>query len=182
MAEQFDLRTHIRHPKTGVLERTNHYRLFCEGSEQFFERPKYSGNLFYMNNEPAGRIVQTKNPTTGKTRNEIKRGEPHVDYIPPATRDQVIAKQLVQKDDEIRALQAKLAALEQEQNKAEAKKVEMEVNGQKIDKAKLKSMAEAEVVASKVVDKIENSDSVEKVIEQVVAAPKAQRQSSVGVF
>lgn len=44
---KLDLRTHIRHPKTGQVIEARPYRLHINGKTRYFEMPKGSGEFFY---------------------------------------------------------------------------------------------------------------------------------------
>ena len=143
---EFDLRVHHRHPKTGELEKADPYRLHVRGSEHFYERPVNSGNLWFKNGEPAGRVEMRENPVTGKMLPEIIKGQPHLAYSPPPTKDQVIARQIAQKDGEIAELRRKLASLEIDQIQDEKRKEEpkIQMGGEDVSMDDLKSAAEAE--------------------------------------
>ena len=52
MTEPFDLRTHIRDPKSGRIVVEQPYRLYVQkDGGKVFERPPGSGNKFYENGE-----------------------------------------------------------------------------------------------------------------------------------
>ena len=55
---KFDLRTHEWDAR-GKLINLNTYRSFIIDGRQYFERPVNSGNLWFENNKPAGRVELT---------------------------------------------------------------------------------------------------------------------------
>lgn len=52
---KFDIVVHKRDAKTGRVTSVNPYTLRIHNAVEYFERPKGSGNLWFKNNEPAGR-------------------------------------------------------------------------------------------------------------------------------
>jgi len=110
----FSLQTVYRNKKTGKIEREDYYiaRYVQQGggSVVYFERPAGSGNIWNGQGEAIGRWDKTK--PEGK---RFIAGEPHIEWNPPETQDQKIAK-------ENAALKAELAALKAEQNSKSAMK------------------------------------------------------------
>lgn len=54
--EGFDLRSNIKN-RDGEVETQQDYFIHLEQSQQYFERPVGSGNLFFLSGEEAGRVV-----------------------------------------------------------------------------------------------------------------------------
>jgi hypothetical protein len=86
MSQGFDLRTHIRDPKTGQVIKKQPYKLYIgkfDGSNvgKFYERPVGSGNLFYENGAVAGRMVDGK----------VNHAVPHVAVVSPKSQEQQLA-------------------------------------------------------------------------------------------
>lgn len=102
MTESFDLKTHIRNPKTGQLLKVQPYRLHCIGEKKLYERPVGSGNVFYENGEKAGRVVKGKH----------EESEAHIAYAAPLTADKRVNEAIAEKDAEIAALRKQLAERE----------------------------------------------------------------------
>lgn len=122
--QKFDLQTHVR-DKYGKLIKTNPYRRYCRGGEVYYERPVGSGNLWYENNEPAGRMID----------NKVDRTAAHVEFTAPVSEDQKLVKAVLDTKAENEALRRELEAL-----KAEAqatKKIEVPQTQQK-DKKEVK--------------------------------------------
>lgn len=108
---EFDLRTHLRDEKSGVVVRKNPYRLYYREGIQYFERPVGSGNLWFKSGEPAGRMID----------NKIQEVE-HVAYNPPPTADEKLAMDLIVKDGKIAQLERELEAIRKEKRAAPAPK------------------------------------------------------------
>lgn len=81
----FDLRTLVRDERSGEILKNEPYTLHNEGGIEYFESPKGSGNLFYRNGEPAGRIEFPKVDKQGRRvgKGEIKLGEEHKEFEKP---------------------------------------------------------------------------------------------------
>lgn len=106
----FDLRTHIKDAKTGETIKIQPYRRFSVGLSTYFERPKFSGNLYYEDNKPAGRRISKGKDSVGNELWEIDLQAKHIDYVAATThltRAEDIAK-------ENETLRAELAALQAE--------------------------------------------------------------------
>jgi len=94
----FDLVVHRRDAKTGRVTSTNPYRLHVIDAVEYFERPKGSGNLWFRNNEAAGRLVNGK----------LAKDAEHVEWVKPLTEDEKLARDLASKDMELSSLKAEL--------------------------------------------------------------------------
>jgi hypothetical protein len=136
-----------------------------KGHKEYFERPVNSGNLWYRNGKPAGRVELKEEIGSGKLRQEIIEGAAHKEWIAPMTKDQKLSQDLAQKDNEIAYLKQQVAENEKAQQVAEAKteSAKISVGDLHIDKAKLKKMAEDEVVKQP-----SRSASAKKAVEEAI--------------
>ncbi len=109
--EKFDLRTHRTDPITGETKMVNQYRLHILNGVRYFERPVGSGNLWFENNQPAGRLV-------GFTAQgaKVDLTEAHKAYTPPPTGAERIAAELAAKDAALAQAHAELAAIKAERD------------------------------------------------------------------
>lgn len=116
---KFNLQTHFFNSR-GQLTKTNPYRLFVNAGVKLFERPKNSGNIFYENGEPAGRVEFVKD-AKGRTTREINHDAAHIEYRAPL----VGAEKLYAEMDEMKkanaSILAELQAIRAEKAKLEAK-------------------------------------------------------------
>lgn len=110
---KFDLTTH-RRDKYGKVIEINPYRMHCIGPMKGFERPIGSKNLWYENNEPMGRLVETRDEKTKVTTLSFDLGAPHLEWTAPLTADQQIARESAEMKATNSALQAELAAMKAE--------------------------------------------------------------------
>lgn len=116
-----------RNPKTGQVIRQDNYIMRTVGSldknnrdrVNYLEFPAGSGNLWSKNWEPAGRW-DAKQPE-GK---RYIKDAPHVEWTPPETQDQVLAKEMAMDKQKIAELEKELSAIrgEQADGKSVAKK------------------------------------------------------------
>lgn len=106
----FDLRTYIRDPKSGQVIKRQPYRLHhCAEHGEWFERPVNSGNCWFRNGQPAGRITYKTNDKGARS----KVWEPeaqHVAWTPPTPEDPRAV--IAEKDQRIADLEARLMSLE----------------------------------------------------------------------
>ena len=119
---KFNLKTH-KFDGRGRLVGKSPYRMHVVSGEALFERPVNSGNLFYENGDPAGRVEYTKGPKgqiTGKT---FKRNEAHKAYVPPLSGAEKVSAENENLKAENLKLMAELEAIRAEQaaKQAEAK-------------------------------------------------------------
>lgn len=119
-SNSFDLKTH-HFDGRGRLKGHNPYRLHIDRGTSLFERPVNSGNVFYENNEPAGRVDYTRDEQGRILSKKFDAKAVHKAYVAPLSNDQ----KLVQENEGLREktarLEAELAAInaEKEQKKAE---------------------------------------------------------------
>jgi len=103
--KDFDLVVHKRDAKTGRVTQVQPYRMFSRDGIEYFERPKGSGNLFFRNNEPAGRMIEDK----------IKKGEKHLEWAAPLNADQQLAQQHASQAQELAKVKAELEEMKREE-------------------------------------------------------------------
>lgn len=99
----------IRDPKTGLIVKTNPYTLRIVGLDgggksRLLEMPKGSGNIFNMKMEPIGRWEK----------GEFVEGKEHIEFTPPETDDQKLAREVVESKSKIAELERELAQIRAE--------------------------------------------------------------------
>lgn len=100
----FDLRVKITDAKTGNLIRHQPHRIHTNGQIRYFEFPKGSGNLWFENNEPAGRVEYD-----AKGIKSILPDADHIEYIPEA-KNVALEERLEAAEQELAALRAEKEA------------------------------------------------------------------------
>jgi uncharacterized small protein (DUF1192 family) len=113
----FDLMVTHRDPKTGLITKQDPYTLIVGSGEnggktRMWERPKGSGNLWNKRGEPIGRFV-----AKGDGKREYDAKAKHVEFIPPETEDQQLARSLTEKSERIAQLEKELAGIKAEKDK-----------------------------------------------------------------
>lgn len=103
--QKFDIRTH-RFDARGRLKSRNFYRMHVDKGTNLFERPVNSGNLFYENNEPAGRVEFTKNEKGAIIGKKFDLHAPHKAFVAPLTG----AEAMHYENEQLKADNARLAA------------------------------------------------------------------------
>ena len=121
--KEFNLVVTHRDEKTGAIILRDPYTLRViqasdGGKTRLWERPKNSGNLFNKAGEPVGRWMMDEKSKRGK----FVAGAAHIEFKAPETEDQKLARSLIEKDHELAALKAELAAIQAERAPAEKKK------------------------------------------------------------
>lgn len=111
--ETFDLQTHETDRLTQKTTAVNLYRLHVINAVRYFERPVNSGNLWFENNKPAGRL-------TGP--NQIDRAAAHIEFTPPPTGAERIARELVEAKKIALDAMVELEAIKKERDALTAKK------------------------------------------------------------
>lgn len=118
---KFDLVTH-QWDSQGQLVKHNPYRMFIrDGGEKLFERPLNSGNLWYENNQPAGRVICEFNEQGHIAKKEFKIGAAHIGYEKPLSGTEKIAAQLAATEQRAAELEAELAQIRAEQERKQPK-------------------------------------------------------------
>lgn len=115
----FDLVTHPR-DKYGKIENVNPYRLHIIRGVKAFERPVNSGNLWYENGEPAGKLVKKTDPETGNELLSFDHKAPHTEFTPPPSAGEALYSALEQEKARTEALEAELRAMRAEKEAAAA--------------------------------------------------------------
>lgn len=122
---KFDLRTHFFDGQ-GRLVKQNHYTLHVISGDRFFERPVNSGNIWFENNQPAGRIEYIKD-SSGNTAKRVLLGEAHKVFTRKLEGDEALQCALQQQQERTAALEAELASIRAEQSAARIARAEAEV-------------------------------------------------------
>lgn len=122
--DKFDLVVTHRDAKSGAVISSNPYLMTViqteNGRMRLFERPPGSGNLYDKNNLPVGRW-KYEDDGKGKKKKIFDEGAEHVAYQKPETKDQKLARTVLEKEAEIAELKKALAAKEVAAIKAENK-------------------------------------------------------------
>lgn len=116
----FDLQVTHRDETTGLVTHTNPYVMRTisapdGGKRSIWERPAGSKNLYDKKNNPCGRWVTDKN---GKGKHDPKAE--HVLYTIPETKDQKLAKELIESQVKISALEKELESIKADPKKKES--------------------------------------------------------------
>src|ERR1700733_13120643 len=109
---KFDTITH-HWDAGGKLLRTNCYTLHVIEGNQYFERPVNSGNIFFGNNQPAGRI-ERKPDSKGHVVKQLVLNVPHQEYKPKLEGDDQLMKDLQAAQEQNMQLARELAAIKKE--------------------------------------------------------------------
>lgn len=119
---EFDLRTH-HFDGRGRLKGKNPYRAHIQNGIVYYERPVGSGNLFYENNEPAGRVefLEAKD-VRGKIikKKSFDHEAAHKDYTAPLQGAEKMHFELANTKAENAAILAELEAIKAENEKLKA--------------------------------------------------------------
>ena len=108
----FDFKnTHIFDPKSKRIIGKNPYRRMVIEGTAVVEWPVGSGNAWYEDKKFAGRIVIDKD--SGKR--SFDKGAKHVEWVPPLSADEQLARKVATTEQENKRLQAELAAIKKEQ-------------------------------------------------------------------
>lgn len=113
---KFDLRTHVWDAQ-GNLVSENLYRSFIIEGRQYFERPVNSGNLWFENNQPAGRVDLEFNEKGHIKNKTFHFDAPHKAYTAPLTGAEKLHFELEQQREENAALKAELEQIKAEKEK-----------------------------------------------------------------
>lgn len=103
--EKFDTRVHIRDARGNMVHKQP-YKLHIIGGKKYYERPVGSGNLWYENNESAGRMLAG---------NIIDKKADHIDWIPPKTGAEKLYEDLATTKQQLDAARAEIDAIKKEQ-------------------------------------------------------------------
>lgn len=112
---KFNLVTH-NFDGRGRLRSKNTYRMHVQNGAQYFERPVGSGNLWYENNEPAGRVEFLTCPKGIKTKS-FDFEATHKSYAAPISGEEKLHFENADLKTENAALRAEMEAIRAEQTK-----------------------------------------------------------------
>lgn len=101
---KFDLRTHHWNGQ-GQLMKLNLYTCHVVEGRQYYERPINSGNLWFENNQPAGRVTYKDGVKN------IDVNAAHMDYVQPLDGAEKLHFELVAEKSRTAELEAELAAI-----------------------------------------------------------------------
>lgn len=104
---KFDTRTHL-FDNQGRLVKKNLYTLYVVEGEHYYERPMNSGNLWYANNQPAGRV------TFDDGLRRFDHAAKHLKFTPTLEGDESLHHELQSANMRNEDLQGKIDAIEQE--------------------------------------------------------------------
>ena len=110
---KFDLRTHVWDSQ-GNLTKKNLYRNYIMDGRSYFERPVNSGNLWFENNQPAGRVELTFNEAGHIIAKKFDFNAEHKEYKAPMTGAEKIHYELEQERAKTAQLKAELDAINKE--------------------------------------------------------------------
>lgn len=110
---KFDLMVH-RWDSQGHLVGKNPYRMHLDGDRKYFERPVNSGNLWYENNQPAGRVELEFNDKGHIVSKSYKPEAKHIEYTVPLSGADKMHYELEQERMRSSELQAELEAIKKE--------------------------------------------------------------------
>lgn len=118
---KFDLVTH-KWDHQGALIEKNLYRSYILDGRQYFERPVNSGNLFFENNQPAGRVEYTFGPTGKISSKKFMFEADHKTFVAPLVGDEKLHFELEQMRAKNAQLEAELSAISKDSVKKESMK------------------------------------------------------------
>ena len=117
---KFDLCTHAWDAQ-GKLIRKNLYRAHIIEGRTYYERPVNSGNLWFENNQPAGRVNYEFGPSGKIAKKTFDFNAPHKDFVPELTGADKLAFELEQQRELNKKLQEQLAAAQAAGGKTDEK-------------------------------------------------------------
>ncbi len=110
----FDMITHETDSR-GRVRGTNLYRLHQKDGNSYFERPVGSGNLFYENNEPAGRVIVAMDKRGRIVGKKYDFEAAHVAFKKPIDAQTELEQKLMDSEAKNAAMAKELAAIRAEQ-------------------------------------------------------------------
>lgn len=114
---KFDLQVHAWDGQ-GKMIKANHYRQHIIGATTYYERPVNSGNLWFENNQPAGRMEYTFGEDGKIASKELHKGAPHKDWTRPLSGTEKVHFELEQQKAKNAQLEAEIAAIKAEKEAA----------------------------------------------------------------
>ena len=115
-ADKFDLRVQ-QWDARGRVKSVNPYRVHNQAGATYFERPVNSGNLWYEDNTPAGRVTVTRNEKGAIISKKFDHNAPHIAYSAPLSAEEQTHYENETLKAENAKLAAELAAIRSEQDK-----------------------------------------------------------------
>ncbi len=106
----FSLRTHKFNARGHLVSR-NLYRLHIKDGTKYFERPVNSGNLFYENNDPAGRVEFVVDEKTKRKVKKFDFAAEHVEYRAPLVGAEKLVAELEDANKALAEERAKTATI-----------------------------------------------------------------------
>lgn len=119
---KFDLRTHETDAR-GRVKGTKLYRLHSKDGVQLFERPVDSGNLFYENNEEAGRVTVVKDKRGRIVGKKFDLDAKHVAFKTPMNEAEEMERKLDEANARAAAAEKELAAIRAEKEDGMGKRM-----------------------------------------------------------
>lgn len=114
---KFDLVTD-RWDSQGQRVLTNKYRKYIVEGREYYERPVNSGNLWFENNQPAGRVLLEFNDQGHIVSKSFDHEAKHVAYVAPPSGAQKLAAELETTQSALAAAKAELEAIKKERDPA----------------------------------------------------------------
>jgi len=116
---KFDLQVHAWDGQ-GQLVKANHYRQFIIGGITYYERPVNSGNLWFENNQPAGRMEYELGDSGKIGKKTLNKEAEHLVFTKPLSGAEKVHFELEKARERNAQLEAEIAAIKVE---SEARKV-----------------------------------------------------------
>lgn len=110
---KFDLRTHVWDSQGHLVEK-NLYRNYIIDGRQYFERPRNSGNLWFENNKPAGRVELVFGENGKISSKKFEFDAPHKEFSAPLEGDEKLHFELEQSKMRNAQLELEIAAIKKE--------------------------------------------------------------------
>lgn len=114
---KFDLVTH-RWDNAGNLVAKNLYTLYIVEGASYYERPVNSGNLWYANNKPAGRVNLVFGTDGNISSKAFDFKAEHKEFVPPKTANEQLHYELEQTREQNAQLAAELEQIKRAQKPA----------------------------------------------------------------
>jgi hypothetical protein len=89
----------------------NLYRKYILDGKEYYERPVNSGNLWFENNQPAGRVLLEFNEKGHIAKKEFDFTAKHETYVPVPSGQEKLSAELSAEKAKTAQLQAELAAI-----------------------------------------------------------------------
>lgn len=113
---KFDIRTH-RFDHRGRLKSRNLHRVHVQNGTVLYERPVNSGNLFYENNQPAGRVEVVLDERGKIKSKKFDHSAMHKEFVAPLTGSEKLHFENQQLSAQLQAAMKELEAIKAEKAK-----------------------------------------------------------------